>query len=103
MIFAGIAAVLVIISVKSKMSNNYLRTEEAKIIQSPLAEAINDLVGVSGGIYLALLMATEFIGLDGDWRVYLDGYAFNALALLAIFLSLMQPISVFLCRKIFRR
>ena len=103
MIFAGIAAVLVIISVKSKMSNNYLRTEETKIIQSPLAEAISDLVGVSGGIYLALLMTAEFIGLDCDWRVYLDGYGFNALALLAIFLSLMQPIAVFLCRKIFRR
>lgn len=37
MIFAGIAAVLVIISVKSKMSNNYLRTEEGENYPEPFS------------------------------------------------------------------
>ena len=101
MLVAGSVIVLVFLSIKSKMHNNYLRSEGETVINSPLAEAITELIGISGGIYLALLTAAEFIGLNGDYQVTLGGYCFNALALLAIFLSLIQPITVLLWRKIF--
>lgn len=103
MLMTGAVIVLVFLSVKSKMHNNYLRGKREAIINSPLAEAITELIGISGGIYLALLTAAEFIGLNGDYKVMLDGYCFNALALLAIFLGLIQPIVVLLWRKIFHR
>ena len=49
MLVAG-AVLFLIIGIKSKMRNNYLRGEKEAIITSPLAEAITELVGISGGI-----------------------------------------------------
>ena len=101
--FIAVAAIFLIISVRSKMYNNYRRRERETIINSPLAEAISQLVGISGGIYLALLSAAEFLGINSGYQIKLAGYYFNALALLAIFLAAMQPIIILLWQKIMHR
>lgn len=99
-VLAGGIVLLLILSLKSRIYNNHLRTEQMGIIDTPLAEAISQLVGASGGIYLALLMAGEFIGLNGDYKIVIAGYAVDFLAVVAIFLSLLQPIITVIWRKI---
>lgn len=102
MLVAG-AVLFLIIGIKSKMRNNYLRGEKEAIITSPLAEAITELVGISGGIYLALLTMAEFLGLNGEYRILIGGHYLNLLALAALFLAFVQPIMVVLWRKILHR
>lgn len=100
---AGVLLALVTAGVKCKMSNNMWRGSGEKIIASPLAEAISQLVGVSGGIYLALSMTLDFIGLNSDIKVVIGECNLDALALLAIILACIQPVLVGILRKISQR
>ena len=100
LVTAGVMLALAAAGVKCKMSNNMYRGSEEKIIASPLAEAISQLVGVSGGIYLALSMTLDFIGLNSDLKVIIGECDLDALALLAIFLACIQPILVGILREI---
>ncbi|MGO0122975.1 hypothetical protein [Desulfothermobacter acidiphilus] len=58
---------------------------------SPLARAILNLVGVAGGIYLALTLLVDFLGLDLPPRVNWGGVSFEPLAMIALLISLLQP------------
>lgn len=100
LLLAGGIGILTIASLKSRIWNNRLRSEQVGIITTPLAEAISQLVGVSGGIYLALLMMCEFIGLSGEYELMIGRYSVDFLAVTAILLSLLQPIIVVIWRKI---
>ncbi len=103
LVTAGVLLALVGAGVKCKMSNNMWRGSREQIITSPLAEAISQLVGISGGIYLALSMTMDFIGLNSDIKVAVGGCDLNALALLAIILACVQPVLVGILRKISQR
>ncbi|HHY36505.1 MAG TPA: hypothetical protein GX518_02305 [Firmicutes bacterium] len=58
---------------------------------SPLAEALGELLAVAGGIYLALLMAVSFLGLEIPERIRLGSLLLEPLAALSVVLALLQP------------
>lgn len=103
LVTAGVLLALVGAGVKCKMSNNMWRGSREKVIASPLAEAISQLVGISGGIYLALSMTMDFIGLNSDVTVMVGECYLDGLALLAIILACAQPVLVGILRKISQR
>lgn len=59
---------------------------------SPLSMAIQEVVAVSGGVYLSLVMLTSFLKLDIPDRVSLSSVAIDPLALTAICLAMVQPL-----------
>lgn len=58
---------------------------------SPTAEAIKDLLGVAGGVYLALLMVASFLKLNLPSQVGWGGVSFEPLAALALLISIVYP------------
>ena len=79
----------VVLSVLMRMRQNGYR--EAYVVASPLAEAVRQLVGVAGGIYLSLVMLTGFLGLNLPERVIIQQMELDPLALFAIGLACVQP------------
>ncbi|MBQ1188572.1 MAG: hypothetical protein IIX62_05780 [Peptococcaceae bacterium] len=71
------------------MRHGYSR--EAYVLSSPFAEAVRQLVGVAGGIYLSLVMLTGFLGLNLPERVIIQQMELDPLALFAIGLACVQP------------
>jgi hypothetical protein len=59
---------------------------------SPLSLAIQEIVAVSGGVYLSLVMLTSFLKLDIPERISLSTIAIDPLALTAICLAMIQPL-----------
>nr|WP_092067765.1 hypothetical protein [Dendrosporobacter quercicolus]NSL46763.1 hypothetical protein [Dendrosporobacter quercicolus DSM 1736]SDL63158.1 hypothetical protein SAMN04488502_101401 [Dendrosporobacter quercicolus] len=59
---------------------------------SPLSLAIQEIVAVSGGVYLSLVMLTSFLKLDIPARITLSSIAIDPLALTAICLAMIQPL-----------
>ena len=51
---------------------------------SPLSEALGELLAVAGGIYLALLMAVSFLGLEIPARIRLGSLLLEPLAALSV-------------------
>ena len=64
---------------------------EGYVLSSPFAEAVRQLVGVAGGIYLSLVMLTGFLGLNLPERVIIQQMELDPLALFAIGLACVQP------------
>ena len=60
LLLAGMA-VFLIIALKLRVRSNLYRQEQT--ISSPLAEAMRQLVGIAGGIYLSLVMLVSFLGI----------------------------------------
>ncbi|MEG6585489.1 hypothetical protein [Dendrosporobacter sp. 1207_IL3150] len=59
---------------------------------SPLSLAIQEIVAVSGGVYLSLVMLTSFLKLDIPERVSLHTISIDPLAFTAICLAMIQPL-----------
>lgn len=88
LLFMGFAC-CVVCSVFLRMRHGYSR--EAYVLSSPFAEAVRQLVGVAGGIYLSLVMLTGFLGLNLPERVIIQQMELDPLALFAIGLACVQP------------
>ncbi|RDV82533.1 hypothetical protein [Ammonifex thiophilus] len=58
---------------------------------SPLARAILNLLGVAGGVYLALSLLVDFLGINLPSRVSVRGITFEPLAAVALTFALLQP------------
>ena len=87
-LFAGLLCCF-LCSVFLRMRHGYSR--EAYVLSSPFAEAVRQLVGVAGGIYLSLVMLTGFLGLNLPERVIIRQIELDPLALFAIGLACVQP------------
>lgn len=61
-------------------------------ISSFLSEALAQLVGIAGGIYLSLIMLVSFLELDIPHRITFAGLSMQPLAFLALGLAVLQPI-----------
>ena len=61
---------------------------------SPLAEAIKELLGMAGAIYLGLVLVVSFLELQVPKVVELWGIQFDPLALLALVAAIVQPFFV---------
>lgn len=79
-----------VLSVMMRMRQNGYR--EAYVVPSPLAEAVRQLVGVAGGIYLSLVMLTGFLGMNLPERIMMGHMELDPLALSAMGLACVQPV-----------
>lgn len=94
--FAGLALCMVL-SVYLRMRRDGYRQEY--VLTSPLAEALRQLVGIAGGIYLSLVMLTGFLGLELPERILIYQMKLDPLAIVSILLACVQPlILAMLCR-----
>lgn len=83
---------LVIISVRERVSRQKNRERflsEAK--SSPLSQALTNLVGVAGGIYLSLEVITSFTEFRVPDRLQLGGISMEPLAAVSIMIAIVQP------------
>ncbi|MHB1042123.1 MAG: hypothetical protein ACYC0Q_04715 [Eubacteriales bacterium] len=87
--------VLVVLSIKERVYRRQLRDKDWASIgeprASPLTQAITNLIGVAGGIYLTLVMLVSFLELQVPARVQVAGLYLEPLAALSFALALLQP------------
>ncbi|MBS4022403.1 MAG: hypothetical protein KGZ79_08280 [Dethiobacter sp.] len=58
---------------------------------SPLSEALQELIGMAGGIYLSLLLLITFLQLELPDKLDLYGLEISPLAFAALVLAIIQP------------
>lgn len=92
--------ILLCLAVKMRVGNNQYRANQCETIDSPVAQAIAQLLGIAGGIYLSLVMGVSFLGIDQPNRVMMFNLAVDPLAFLSILLAFVQPIAIYWLRKI---
>ena len=68
-------------------------------ISSPLSEALTEIIGVAGGIYLALVMAINFLGIVWPEKINLFGSCVDPIAVLSIILACLQPLVLWAYHK----
>ncbi len=64
-------------------------TNEIKI--SPLSLALQELIAISGGIYLSLIMLVSFLKLDIPDKVMILELSLDPVACISILLTIIQP------------
>ena len=90
-----LVVVLIVFAVKEKVKQKikaapfYDMPEEAKA--SPVSQALTELVAIAGGIYIALLLLTTFLGLELPAKITVISIEFDTIAGIALFLALVQP------------
>lgn len=72
-------------------------SNEIKI--SPISLALQELIAVSGGIYLSLVMLISFLKLDVPEKILIFDFYIDPIAFLSITLSIIQPFFVKLFYK----
>lgn len=96
MIMKLIAAGLILgglaLAVRARVNNNRWRVEQTQAVDSPMAEAIAQLLGIAGGIYLSLVMALSFLGVEQPANVIVGTMAMDPLAIVSVALACIQPI-----------
>lgn len=60
-------------------------------VSSLISQALTQLVGVAGGIYLSLVMLTSFVGMVFPESIQILGISLEPLALISIIIALFQP------------
>lgn len=94
--FAGLALCMGL-SVYLRMRGTGYRQDY--VLTSPLAEALRQLVGIAGGIYLSLVMLAGFLGLELPERILIYHMQLDPLAVVSILLACVQPLVLaVLCR-----
>ncbi|HOV78713.1 MAG TPA: hypothetical protein PK728_01280 [Bacillota bacterium] len=83
---------LVALSVRERVRRQTLREKilsESKT--SPLSQALSNLIGVAGGIYLSLDVISSFLELNIPDRVQIGSFCLEPLAALSILTAIAQP------------
>lgn len=90
-----ILMLFLVLAVREKARLRLYREKDWSMIgdskPSPLSEALVNIIGVAGGIYLSLVVLTTFIELQLPHRVEVAGVSLEPLATLSIILALVQP------------
>lgn len=84
-------ACLLAASVRERVVLRQQSVEEVTPKPSPTAEAIKDLLGVAGGVYLALLMVASFLKLNLPSQIGWGGISFEPMAAIALAVSILYP------------
>lgn len=94
-VFTLVVLVLAILSIRERMRLRFYREKDwssiGETLPSPLAQALANLVGVAGGIYLSLVMLTTFLDLHVPERVKVGQLSLEPLATVSFALALLQP------------
>lgn len=78
------------IKVRVKRFRNILDSMETK--PSPLSMAIQELIAVAGGLYLALIMLVSFLKIDVPEKIFVHNISLDPLACIAVIIALFQPL-----------
>lgn len=62
------------------------------VVDSPLSQAVSQMVGIAGGIYVALVLLLGFLEIKFPQEVQIANITLNPLALCSILLACIQPI-----------
>lgn len=89
----------VALAVRAKMSNNRWRSEQVAVVDSPMTEAIGQILGIAGGIYLSLVMVLSFLGVEDPQEVMISGLSLDPLAILSVMLACAQPLLLRILRR----
>lgn len=94
-IFIIIVFILVVFSVRERVRLRTYREKDWSAIgeskTSPLSQALANLVGVAGGIYLSLVVVATFMELELPQRVQVGGLSLEPLAAISVLMALAQP------------
>jgi hypothetical protein len=94
-IFSLVVLLLVVLSLRERMRQRYLREKDWGFIgeakSSQLSQALTNLIGVAGGIYLTLVILATFLELQIPERVTFGRISLEPLAAVSILISLAQP------------
>ncbi|MEW6546483.1 MAG: hypothetical protein AB1446_06140 [Bacillota bacterium] len=89
----GGTALLVLLSLMRRVKLIRMARQQDMVepVSSPVAEAVRQLVGVAGGVYVALVSLAAFLRLPPQQSVELFGITFDPLALAALIVAIVQP------------
>lgn len=76
----------------------YRQLDDVRI--SPLSQALQDLIGVAGGIYLSLIMLVSFLKLTMPEKITLYSMEVDPLALFSLCLGIVQPIVLNILKRV---
>ncbi|NLZ39432.1 MAG: hypothetical protein GX893_07485 [Firmicutes bacterium] len=84
--------------ISDKKRTAYTVPEHAK--SSPFSEALQELIGQAGGIYLSLVLLVSFLQINISERWNIVGLEIEPLAFLALLLAAVQPLLLMIYRNI---
>ncbi|MDI6894598.1 MAG: hypothetical protein AB1503_02095 [Bacillota bacterium] len=97
LVAVGSTGLLVLLSIAHRVRLiRMARQQEEAVppVSSPVAEAVKQLVGVAGGVYVALVSLAAFLRLPAQQTVELFGITFDPVALAALIIAILQPFFV---------
>jgi uncharacterized membrane protein len=84
---------LIITSVRAKIFLNQRRQKELpEIIASPVSQAITQILGTAGGIYLSLVMLASFLEIEVPQKILIIKWSLDPLAFFSLSITLLQPL-----------
>ncbi len=89
--FMGILSLSVLKRIYSREQLSKLKNLPTDPIQSPLSQALSDMLGTAGGIYLALLMLVSFLKIEIPSMIDIFGMEIEPMAFISIVITLIQP------------
>ncbi|MDK2823073.1 MAG: hypothetical protein PWQ67_1721 [Clostridia bacterium] len=93
---------LFIFAVKTKIFLNRQRQKDLpEITNSPVSQALTQLLGVAGGIYLSLVMLAAFLGIEVPEKVFFINLVIDPLALFSLVITLLQPLFIKALQKFY--
>lgn len=94
--------VLIILALSVWQRIKYFRktVDENKLTASPLSLALQDLVSISGSIYLSLIMLVSFLKLNVPETIMFYEISIDPLAFLSISLGIIQPLVLYIFNAI---
>lgn len=89
-----ILLIFILLSLRERIHlSSYRQTKKfpQEPVSSLVSQAIANLVGVAGGIYLSLVMVTSFLGLTYPETIEILGFSLEPLAFISLFIAIVQP------------
>lgn len=94
-VFSLIVFLIVILSLRERVRQRHMREKDWGFIgeakSSQVSQALTNLIGVAGGIYLTLVILATFLELQLPERVTFGRISLEPLAAISILISLAQP------------
>ncbi len=95
MIFSLVVLLVVILSLRERIRQRYLREKDWGFIgeakSSLISQALANLIGIAGGIYLTLVILVTFLELQIPEQISFGRVSLEPLAAVSILISLVQP------------
>lgn len=93
-IFLLVVVILAIISARERQRMRRLinRSLPEDTVETPFSQALYELVGIAGGIYLALVMLVTFLGLEVPEKVSVSTVRVDPIAIVAVGATILQPL-----------